>query len=185
MLVTDSTQATRPLPDLVKKAFDRGCDAVLLREPTLVDSAREELAVTIKKICADYHNLFFISHDLLLAKKLGVDGVHLKAVQSCQDARDFFGAHTITIGQSCHSMQEALQAERNGADYISLSPIFISASKPDYGPALGLAMLKRIAKKIALPVLALGGITPDNTALCHRAGAHGVMMMGSFMRDAR
>ena len=69
-----------------------------------------------------------------------------------------------------------------GADYVTASPVFVTASKPGYGPALGLDGLARIVGRAPGPVVALGGITPQNAALCFEAGARGIAVMGEVMR---
>ncbi len=67
---------------------------------------------------------------------------------------------------------------------MTVSPVFLTASKPGYGPALGLDGLTKIIAAAAGPVVALGGITPDNAALCRGAGASGIAVMGEVMRAA-
>ncbi len=71
---------------------------------------------------------------------------------------------------------------RAGADYVTVSPVFPTASKPGYGPAIGLDGLAGRSRRRAAPVVALGGITPDNAALCRAAGAVGIAVMGEVMR---
>ena len=86
------------------------------------------------------------------------------------------------IGVSAHSLAEARAAAADGADYVTLSPIFATESKPRYGPALGLETLASVSDSVALPVIALAGIGPDNAAACLDAGAAGVAVMGAAMR---
>jgi thiamine-phosphate pyrophosphorylase len=86
------------------------------------------------------------------------------------------------IGASAHSAGEAAARLRAGADYVTLSPVFLTASKPGYGPALGLDGLAAAAAAAPGPVLALGGITLANAALCRAAGAAGIAVMGEIMR---
>ena len=86
------------------------------------------------------------------------------------------------IGVSAHSARDAAAALRAGADYVTVSPVFPTASKPGYGPALGLDGLARMVMAAPGPVLALGGVTPDNAALCRAAGAGGIAVMGEVMR---
>jgi thiamine-phosphate pyrophosphorylase len=71
-----------------------------------------------------------------------------------------------------------------GADYVTVSPVFLTASKPGYGPALGLDGLAHIVERVAGPVIALGGVTAANAASCRAAGAHGIAVMGEVMRAA-
>ena len=94
------------------------------------------------------------------------------------DARRRLGGNAL-IGQSAHNAAEIEQAAAMGADYVTLSPIFATISKPGYGPALGYAMLRRTWP---VPVLALGGIDASNAAQCLAAGAAGVAVMGGAMR---
>ena len=75
------------------------------------------------------------------------------------------------IGASAHSAAEAAALLRAGADYVTISPVFLTASKPGYGPAMGLDGLARIVAGSTGPGMALGGITPENAALCRAAGA--------------
>jgi thiamine-phosphate pyrophosphorylase len=86
------------------------------------------------------------------------------------------------IGYSAHSRADIAAAVADGADYVTLSPIFLTTSKPGYGPALGLDALR---PDWPLPVLALGGIGLENAAACMTAGAAGVAVMGEAMRAAR
>ena len=71
-----------------------------------------------------------------------------------------------------------------GADYVTVSPVFVTASKSGYGPVLGLDGLARIVARAPGPVVALGGITPENAALCLSTGVRGIAIMGEIMRAA-
>jgi thiamine-phosphate pyrophosphorylase len=88
------------------------------------------------------------------------------------------------IGVSAHSAAEAGALLRAGADYVTLSPIFLTDSKPGYGPALGLDALAAAASTAPGPIIALAGIGPDNAAQCLTAGARGIAVMGEIMRAA-
>src|SRR5262249_27456156 len=90
----------------------------------------------------------------------------------------------VLIGASAHCAEEAAALLLAGADYVTVSPVFLTASKPGYGPALGLDGLASIVARAPGPVVALGGITAQNAALCLSAGARGVAMMGEVMRSA-
>jgi len=80
-------------------------------------------------------------------------------------------------------VEAAVAAERAGADYVTLSPIFITASKPGYGPALGPAILSRARRVLKIPVMALGGVDARTIADCLSAGAAGGAVMGPVMRS--
>ncbi|MCU1618107.1 MAG: thiamine monophosphate synthase, partial [Modestobacter sp.] len=86
------------------------------------------------------------------------------------------------VGRSCHSAADLARARAEGCDHVFLSPVFLTASKPGYGPAIGLAGLAGLAR-LAPRAYALGGIGPDDVAGCLAAGAWGVAVMGGVMRD--
>ena len=87
----------------------------------------------------------------------------------------------LQIGCSIHNFDEAKKREAEGADFITYSPIYLTASKPGYGPAVGVANLARLAKQVKLPIFALGGITPARVAACMEAGAAGIAVMSGVM----
>jgi thiamine-phosphate pyrophosphorylase len=95
-------------------------------------------------------------------------------------ARDTLGPSAL-IGLSAHNIADVTNAKIAGADYVTLSPIHQSASKPDYGPALGITAIARAAQ-IGIPVLALGGMVAENVAAAREAGAAGIAVMGEIMR---
>ena len=86
------------------------------------------------------------------------------------------------VGVSAHSVVEAKLAADEGANYLTASPVFMTNSKPGYGPALGPEGLAQIVASVRIPVLALGGVTVENAASCMSAGAAGVAVMGSVMQ---
>ena len=90
-------------------------------------------------------------------------------------------SETLQIGCSIHNFDQAKKRETEGADFITYSPIYLTASKPGYGPAVGVANLARLAKQIKLPIFALGGITPARVAACMEAGAAGIAVMSGVM----
>jgi thiamine-phosphate diphosphorylase len=118
-----------------------------------------------------------------IAAASGADGVHLTTKSlSPQLVRQIFGQEFL-IGSSTHSLVEASTARAQGADFVVLGPIFPTASKQQYGQALGLEQLKRVADELSpFPVLALGGVTPANAADCYRVGARGIAAI-SMLND--
>lgn len=113
--------------------------------------------------------------DVCLAS--GADGVHLPSHRIApRRIKECFGLHLI-VGVSCHSMEEAIQAEAEGADYVYLSPIF---EKPGYALPLGLEVLAMTSERLRIPVIALGGITSANEDSCIAAGAKGIAGIGYF-----
>jgi thiamine-phosphate pyrophosphorylase len=87
------------------------------------------------------------------------------------------------IGRSCHSLDEARQAERDGADYIFFGPVFATPSKAQYGPPQGVERLAEVCCSLRIPVLAIGGISLENAAECFRAGAAGIAAIRLFQES--
>jgi thiamine-phosphate pyrophosphorylase len=112
----------------------------------------------------------------------GADGVHLPGGADPAGARARMP--DALIGASAHSPAEAGALLRGGADYVTLSPIFLTDSKPGYGPALGIEALRAASAAGAGPVIALAGIDGTNAAECLAAGASGIAVMGEVMRSA-
>jgi thiamine-phosphate diphosphorylase len=180
-LITDRTQAARPLGDVVAAAVASGCRMVILRDKDLPPTERASLAADLIGRVGDAGGLLLSAGDLVP----GCDGVHLPRPSTGAPPSPPGGSVPggSVLGQSCHDLSELRRAERAGADYATVSPVFASASKPGYGPLLGAGGLAELAAATALPVFALGGVeTPDRVRACIDAGAHGVAVMGLVMR---
>ncbi len=115
-----------------------------------------------------------------VALAAGAAGVHLPAgsVEPWR-WRAWVGAGFL-IGVSCHSVTDVVRAEAEGADYVYLSPVYASPSKPGYGPAIGLAVLGEACRRVRIPVLALGGVDEERGEECVRAGAAGFASISAF-----
>ena len=179
LVITDRTMTERPLAQVVEAAFKGGCRWLMLREKDLDATAREALAAEVMALAKPYGAQVIINRDYVA----GADGIHLPQGYFIAEARRLTGEGGL-IGVSAHSLHEARIAAEAGADYVTLSPIFLTASKPGYGPALGLDGLRRIADSIPTPIIALAGVDADNAAACLKAGAAGVAIMGGVMGDA-
>ena len=181
LVVTDRRQATRPLPEIVADLLDAGIRWIWLRDRDLPRDERRELA---ESLAAAVHShpgaALTIGADAELAADVGAAGVHLRNADAVAYARRRLGAEAL-IGVSAHTLDDVRAAARAGADYATLSPIFPSASKPGYGPALGATALGEAAR-IGLPLVALGGVTAGTASACFDAGAAAVASMGEAMR---
>lgn len=177
LVITDRRQAFRPLEEVAEACFTGGCRWLSLREKDLAPADRSELLRRLISLGDKSHATVMIHDDLDVAERVGAAGIHLPAASSPALARRRLGPAAL-IGVSAHGAEDIVRAAAEGADYVTLSPIFLSASKPGYGPALGLEALRRAAP---LPVLALGGVNETNAARCVAAGAAGIAVMGSVM----
>lgn len=174
LVLTDRHQARGPIAEVVAAAVDAGARAVVLREKDLDQAQRRELADRLAPVVHDGGGVL-LSAGILLP---GSDGVH-------QPAAGPFATAPI-VGRSCHDARELRAAEADGVDYVTVSPVRASSSKPGYGPALGIDGLTALLAATTPPAYALGGIeTPEDVAACRSAGAHGVAVMGAVMRERR
>lgn len=179
LVLTDRQQsaaAGRDLVDTVAAAVAAGAPAVLYREKDLPAPERRALGERVAAACGPASLL--VASDPALAQALGAVAIHLSAADPWPEDR------SLTVGRSCHSAAELAEAERQGAAYATVSPVFVTASKPGYGPALGLDGLAEMTARSALPVVALGGIDADNGSPCLAAGAAGIAVMGGVMGAA-
>jgi thiamine-phosphate pyrophosphorylase len=177
--------ADRPLAGVAKAALAGGCRWILVREKDLACDELSALVQAIVRQAEPYGALVSVSGDADVAHETGAKGVHLPqsgtGASAIADARARLGPCAL-IGVSAHSIDEAATAARDGANYVTFSPIFLTASKPGYGPSLGVDGLAKAAARIAIPIVALAGIDASNVASCRDAGAAGVAVMGAVMR---
>jgi thiamine-phosphate diphosphorylase len=174
LVLTDRSQLPpgRRLTDAVAAAVDGGVRAVVLRERDLPPPERERLAGELRAMLDPVHGRLIAAWPALGP----ADGVHLRAADPMPSDRP------LLVGRSCHDATELSGAAADGCDYVTLSPVAASVSKPGYGPALGAERFGAMATRTSLPVYALGGVTPANAATWIDAGAYGVAVMGPVMR---
>lgn len=178
-VITDRRAARRPLADIVAAAIGAGCRWVMLREKDMPPQGRLRLTRQLLALAAPAEATVSVNGDLVAASLSGA--VHLPQGRSVAEARATLGPDAL-VGVSCHSQAEAADAAAGGADYVTLSPVFATASKPGYGPVLGLGALADAVRTLPVPVVALGGVGAANAGDCLSAGAAGVAVMGAVMR---
>ncbi len=183
LLVTDRTQARRPLAEIVAAALASGCRWVSLREKDLPEDEQVVLARMLMPTARKYGARLVLHGEAALAKLAGVDGVHLPSGSDAAAARALLGPGKI-IGVSIHTVTEAEAIDPHAADYALAGPAFETPSKPGYGPEIGKKGLSEIARGARVPVLAIGGINTARIAEIIAAGCAGVAVMGGVMRAA-
>jgi thiamine-phosphate pyrophosphorylase len=180
LVISDRHQAQWPLEDVAEAVFAGGCRWFSLREKDLPPGERLALLSKLIALGRRFGAVVTVHEDIEAAAAVGADGVHLPSWGSPAAARARLSG--ALIGVSAHSADEAVALLRAGADYVTVSPVFVTTSKPGYAPALGLKRLARIVAEAPGAVVALGGITPENVAQCVAAGARGIAVMGEVMR---
>jgi thiamine-phosphate pyrophosphorylase len=176
LVVTDRTQAAGPLAGVVADAVAAGARAVLLRDRDLPDDERAALAADLRAVLDPVDGLLVTAGSVAGPAHPAVHpAVHLAAAEPFPDPRP------ALVGRSCHSAAELAQARAEGCDWAFLSPVFPTASKPGYGPALGVEGFARL-RPPGPPVYALGGVLPEHVPDLLAAGAHGIAVMGPVMR---
>ena len=179
-LIADTTGASWPLREAVAAAVRAGVRLVQLREKELVDQDYLALARDIRAITATYGARLLINSRVQIAAAVHADGVHLPRNAPIDEARSAMGPRAL-IGVSAHSAEELRRAEAEGADFVTLSPVFPTASKPWAKDVLGLDRFAALAKTTILPVFALGGIQRENAQDCLQAGAYGIAVVSSIL----
>jgi thiamine-phosphate pyrophosphorylase len=180
LVITDRHQARHSIETIAAAVGHGGGRWLLLRDRDLAPAERWDLAARLARIASRHGIALSVSTDAELAAAVAAAGIHLQAAAAVAPARQRLGS-TAVIGVSAHSLPDVAAAAKAGADYVTLSPIFLTSSKPGYGPALGVATL-RAAAVYEIPVLALGGVTANTAGACLAAGARGVAVMGAVMR---
>jgi thiamine-phosphate pyrophosphorylase len=179
-VISDRHQARRPLEELAEAVFAGGCRWFSLREKDLPPAERYALLRALVVLGGRWGATVTVHEDIDAAVTAGAAGVHLPSSGSPEAARSQLP--DALIGASAHSADEASALLRAGADYVTISPVFLTDSKPGYGPAVGLDGLAGVVAKVPGPIIALGGVTAQSAALCLSAGARGVAVMGEVMR---
>ena len=182
LVITDRLSAQRDLSDTVAEVLEAGCRWIMVREKDMDTAALVALAENIVDQARPYGAHISVNGDPKAAGIAGASGAHLQSAAQVSPARVLLGQDAL-IGVSSHNLEEAQKAADAGADYVTMSPIFLTDSKPGYGPAIGLDALGDLCRQLPVPVIALAGITPATAPLCLENGAAAVAVMGSVMRS--
>ena len=176
--------AETPLIELIREAVAAGVDLVQVREKDLGTRPLVDLVERAVAAARGASTRIVVNDRLDVALALGAAGVHLgrqsMPASAVREAVERLGRPDFLVGVSCHSLEEALEAESSGASYVLLGPIFATLSKLRYGPPLGIEKLREVTARVRTPVLALGGITVERVRPCLQAGAAGIAGISLF-----
>ncbi|MFH1889199.1 MAG: thiamine phosphate synthase [Candidatus Omnitrophota bacterium] len=177
--ITDSALSRAGnLPD-VRSALKAGVEVVQYREKNKTNREIYKEACLLRKICRDI--TFLVNDRIDIALSAGADGVHLGSEDlPYAVARKMLGKSKI-IGLTAHTLKEAIEAQKIGADYIGVSPIFATSTKLDAGEPAGPELIAKIKERISIPIVAIGGINLLNAAKVIRAGADGLCAISAVI----
>lgn len=180
---TANSQERDPLA-ILEEALIGGISHFQLREKGVDALSGNELkafALKCQLLCRKYHVPFIVNDDIGLAVELDADGVHVGQEDvDCASVRDRIGTGKI-IGVSVHSVLEAELAVEAGADYVGMGPVYGTRSKDDAKLPAGVTGITAVKKRFTeLPVVAIGGITPENAETVWLAGADSIAVISSL-----
>lgn len=178
--VTDSTWLNgRKLVDDVEDVLKAGATFIQLREKNATYEETVALAREIKKLTDKYHVPFVIDDNVEAAKEVDADGVHIgQSDTEAKRARDILGENKI-IGVSAGNLKEAIEAEKNGADYIGIGAMFDTSTKKDHTD-MTFEEAKKITDTVKIPVVAIGGINKNNIMKLKGTGIDGVAVISAI-----
>lgn len=183
-LITDRKLVHRPssFVAVVEKALKGGVKAVQLREKDLSTRELLRLAYKMRDLTNKYSARLFINNRFDIALAVGADGVHLTQDSIPAEAVRKAVKKKLLIGVSAHSLKEAKAAQKAGADFITLGPIYRTPSKLKYGSPLGINTLEKVSRGIRVPVFAIGGVKGRKIKELKKTGVYGVAVISEIFK---
>ena len=179
VLISNSI-ATKSVKEASRLVIDGGADAIQLREKTISDSEFISLAGEVRDITTKRGSLLIINDRVHIAREINADGVHLGQHDMCAlEARNIIGKEKI-IGVSTHSITQAKQAQKDGADYIAIGPIYPTSTK-GHEPSVGIEIIHEISEAVSIPIIAIGAITLENLDEVLKAGASRIAVCSAII----
>ena len=166
----------------VERAVHDGVERIQVRENDLCARELCELTRAIVALARPHRTQILVNSRADVALAAGAHGVHLRANSVSPKILRTILPPEFLIGVSTHSLAELIAAQAAGANFAVFGPIFPVLSKPGYAAHVGIEMLRQAVNSVALPVLALGGLTPANLAACKAAGAAGIAGISMFQK---
>ena len=169
----------RTLTDVVRESLEGGVTMLQLREKTLAEPAFLAEAKELQALCREYHVPFIVNDNVDIALAMDADGVHVgQSDMEELDVRAKLGPGKI-VGVSAQTVEQALLAEKHGADYLGVGAVFPTGSKDD-ADDVSYDTLKAICQAVSIPVVAIGGISRDNVARLADSGICGVAVISAI-----
>jgi len=166
-------------PAILQKLIAGEIDIVQLRGK---NRSLDELSALAEKLLTMSANIPLIANDHAeIARRVEVQGVHVGQDDATIEKVRAQIKRPIIVGKSTHSIEQAVAAEREGADYIGFGPIFSTPTKPDYSP-IGLAQIREVHERVSIPIFCIGGIKSENLTQAIAAGAKRVVIVSGLLQ---
>jgi thiamine-phosphate pyrophosphorylase len=180
VLISEQSAKPHSLLDMARMSIDGGASVIQLRDKETDDATFLRFGQQLLEYIGGSVPLI-INDRVPLAKVIGAQGVHVgQKDMPAREARKLIGSHMI-LGVSAASVKEAVQAEKDGADYIGVGPIFPTVSKEDADPPIGVQGLEEIFSAVSIPIIAIGGLTIQNASEVRELSA-GVAVIGAVLK---
>jgi thiamine-phosphate pyrophosphorylase len=165
----------------IEEALKGGLKAVQLREKDLGTRDLLDMGYRMRELTKKYNAKLFINDRVDIALAVEADGVHLGQMSMPPYAVRDIAKDKLLVGVSTHSLEEAMGAEKEGADFIIIGPVYHTPSKAQYGEPIGIDTLREVRSKVSIPVFAIGGIKLDKVQEVTNAGADGVALISAIL----
>jgi len=166
---------------VVEQMIEGGVDLIQLRGKGKSLDELVDYAARLHELTARSSTPLIVNDHAEIASPIPVEGVHVGQDDDSIEVARRKAGRQIVVGKSTHSFEQALAAQREGADYIGFGPIFATPTKPDY-PPIGLADIRRVHAEVGLPIFCIGGINIDNLQSVIDAGAKRVVMVSALLK---
>ena len=181
-VITDAGMiGSRSMAEVIVSAVDGGATLIQYRDKSSSTREMYDAASALRGVVNEKRVPFIVNDHVDLALALGADGVHLGQDDLPARAARRILAEDAVIGVSVGSVAEALEAESDGADYVSIGPLYPTDTKPDAGAVAGREVVREIVQTVKVPVVAIGGINRSNVAEVMRLGVSGIAVVSAVM----
>lgn len=184
--IMGSQNTNRDPYEILKQSIEAGIDMFQYREKgidSLNDEEKLQLGGRLRNLCKQKSIPFIVNDDVELALALEADGIHIGQDDLPIEKVKQLTNNRLIIGLSTSTVEEAIQAERDGADYIGVGPIFSTSTKEDAKQPIGLCTLRSVRKHVQIPIVAIGGISSDTACDLFDAGATAVATISAIINS--
>jgi thiamine-phosphate pyrophosphorylase len=167
--------------DVVERMIEGGVDLIQLRGKGKSLDELADCAARLHELTTGSAAPLIVNDHADIARHVPVEGVHVGQDDDSIDVARRKAGRQILLGKSTHSVEQAIAAQREGADYIGFGPIFATPTKPDY-PPIGVSDIRRVHEEVSVPIFCIGGINVDNLRSVIDAGAKRVVMVSALLK---